>query len=200
MRKLTLVSRALHGLGIPLALCLGFAGARPAAAAFIYDFSLAANGGVGAVNIQLTYADFVPSGGGLQVVGLSGAAVTSFSSGTPVAAGWSVIGFAIDSANTFFGLQFIAPDSNTVLYTPIYPQDFFVFARTADQTGTFYSTSGNVTSFMGLDTANPTMTLVVTDTSATPEPATASLLGLSLVGLVTWQTRKRSAERRHLSS
>jgi len=188
MTSLKIASCSWRRFGIVLALCLGIAAARPAAASVIYDFSLPANGLVGAIDIQLTFASFVAAGAGLSVDGLSAAPVTSFSSGTPVNAAGSVVGFEVDAGSTLFGVDLFAPNSSTVLFNPNYPADFFSFARTATQTGTFTAT-GNVTSSLALNTATPTATLVVT---VTPEPATASLLGFCLIGIAGWQMRRRS--------
>jgi hypothetical protein len=190
--KDNITTRSWHRFGILLTLCLGLAGANPAAASVIYDFSLPANGSVGAIDIQLTFASFVAAGAGLTVDVLSAAPVTSFSSGTPVNAAGSVVGFEVDAGSTLFGVQLFSPSSASVLFTPAYPGDFFSFARTANQTGTFTAT-GNVTSSLSLNTAHPTATLVVTNTSAVPEPATASLLGLWLLGIAGWQMRRRAA-------
>jgi hypothetical protein len=185
-----LIPRSWRRLGILLTLCLGIAGANPAAASVIYDFSLASNGSVGAIDIQLTFDSFVAAGGGLNPELLSFPQVTSFSSGTPVNAGASVVVFEVDAASTFFGLQLFAPGSSSVLYTPGYPADFFAFGRTDSQTGTF-TASGNVTSDLGLNTAQPAGTLVVTDTSV-PEPVTASLFGLGFLGIAGWQMRSKA--------
>jgi hypothetical protein len=183
-----------HRFGMLLALCLGLAGANRAAASVIYDISVPANGSVGAIDVQLTFDGFVTPGAGLSVYGTSGAPVTSFSSGTPVDATQSLEGFEVDAGSTLFGLALLSPSGSLVLLNPDFPADFFSFARTANQTGTFTGT-GNVISDLPLNTDTPTATLVVTDTSAVPEPATASLLGLGLglLGIAGWQMRRRSA-------
>jgi len=178
--------------GMLLTLCLGLAGANAATAgSIVYDFSLPSNGSVGAIDLQLTYDSFVEAGGGLNVYLLDELPVTSFSSGTPVNASQSAVGFEVDAGSTLFGFQLFAPDSSSVLGNPTYPTDFFAFARTSDQTGTFTAT-GNVSSSLGLNTAQPTATLVVNDTDAVPEPATAVLLGPWLIGIAGWQMRRRS--------
>jgi hypothetical protein len=171
-----------------LTLCLGLAGANSAAASIIYDFSLPSNGSVGAIDLQLTFVSFVAAGGGLSVSLLSGVPVTSFSSVTPVNPSASVGAVEVDDGSTLFGLQLLAPDASSVLLTPGYPGDFFAFSRTVNQTGTFTAT-GNVASGLALDTAQPTGTLVVTDTSV-PEPATAALLGLVFLGIAGRQMRR----------
>ena len=178
--------RTWRRFGVLHTLCLGLAGANAAAAGSImYDFSLPSNGSVSAIDIQLTVASFVPEGTGLNVELLSWVQVTSFSSVAPVNANASVVAFEVDAESTLFGLQLLGPDWSSVLYTPGYPADFFAFPRTAGQTGTFTAT-GNVTSSLGLDTAQPTGTLVVTDTSV-GEPETAGLLVLSFFGVAGWR-------------
>lgn len=81
------------------------------------------------------------------------------------------MGFEVDAGSALFGVQLLAPDSSSVLDNPTYATNFFTFAPTSDQPGTFTAT-GNVTS-LGLNTAQPTATLVVNDTGAVPEPSTA---------------------------
>jgi hypothetical protein len=169
-------------------MCLGLAGVNPAAASIIYDFSLASNGSVGAIDIQLTFDSFVAAGSGLNQTFLSSAPVTSFTSGTPVISGAAAL--EVDAGSTLFSLLLLAPNSSLVLYTPSYPGDLFAFTRTYNQTGVFTAT-GNVISSLGLDTAQPIGTLVVTDTSV-PEPATAALLGIGVLGMASWQMRSKA--------
>jgi len=177
---------------VPLALCLGLGATSPAAAAVIYDFSLPANGSVGAVNIQLTFAGFLPEAA-LGAYPLITPDVTAFSSGTPVDASTSVAGVDVDAASTLFGMFLEAPGGGRVLYTALYPADFFVFGRTPTQTGTFLSSAGNVISDLALDMATPIATLVVTNT-AVPEPSTGLLLGLGCVGVAAWRRLHRRSE------
>lgn len=177
-------------LGIVLIVCLGLAGGDRAAASIIYDVSLPSNGSVGAIDLQLTFDSFVAAGTGLHVELLSMIPVTSFSSVTPVDTSASAGAAEVDAGDTLLGFQLLAPDFSSVLYTPNYPADFFDFVRTADQTGTFTAT-GNVTSSLALNASQPTATLVVTDTSAVPEPAAAVLSGTGLLGIAGWRIRRR---------
>jgi hypothetical protein len=173
--------------GILLAGCLLLGGVRPAAASVVYDFSLGANGDVGAINIQLTFADFLPEGP-LEVFGLSDPEVTSYSVGNPIDPAGAAIGVEVTPAGTLFGFFLSSPIGDVVLYTFEYPGDFFVLGRTPDQAGTFLSSSGTVRSDFNLVTSTPTATLVV---SSVPEPATTALCGLGILGVATWRRRRR---------
>ena len=154
--------------------------ASPAGAAVFYDFSLPANGSVGAVNVALEFFDFIlPSG--LITADLTEPIVVRASSGTPVDPS-SAVGFEVTGSSTLFGLAFFAPGSgDIVLLTTGHPQDFFVFERAPRQTGTFFSTSGLLEDSDGLATRTPTAMLVV---SVVPEPATLALVGVAGVVLL----------------
>ena len=182
MRRKRLTFRLRHTLFCVLpALWLSSAGARPALADIIYHFSLAANGSAGAVDIQIDVADFLPPG--VEVLSLNRPPITSFSSGTPIDPALSVIGIDVEADHTFFGVDLVDSSFNTVLFTTLFPDDFFVFGLNSNQTGTFLSSAGNVTSDLTLNATTPTGTLVVTDTEAVPEPATAGLLGLGFLAI-----------------
>jgi hypothetical protein len=168
--------------GLVLASCLVL-DARSAAASVVYDFSLGANGDVGAVTIQLTVDDFLPIDG-LNVFDLSGPEVTAFSSGNPVDLGSSFVGVEVTGAVTLIGLRLSSMISD-VLTTADYPADFFVFGRAPAQVGAVDSSAGRVTSDLVLATATPTANLVVTNT--VPEPLTVALLGLGTFGLLAWR-------------
>jgi hypothetical protein len=163
--------------------------ARSAAAAVIYDFSLDANGDVGAVTIQVTVDDFLPTDG-LNVFAVSGPEVTAFSSGTPVDLDSSFVGIDVIGAATLIGLR-LSSLIGDVLTTVDYPADFFVFDRAPAQLGAVASSGGRVVSDLVLATPTPTATLVVTKT--VPEPVTAALLGLGAFGLVAWRRRARAS-------
>jgi hypothetical protein len=156
----------------------GAAGAKGARGSVIYNFSLPANGAVGAFDVQVTLPGFLPDGG-LQVFSLTGPEVTSFNSGTPIDPAASVIGIDIDAGQALFGVS-LTNAGVVVLFNVIYPDHFFVFSRTPTEPGSFPSTSGVVTSDFALDTTTPAATLVVTE-SAVPEPSSLSLLGLGFL-------------------
>ena len=172
--------------GILLAGCLLVGGVRPAAASVVYDFSLGANGDVGAIHIQLTFADLLPEGP-LEVFGLTDPEVTSYSVGNPIDPAGAVIGVEVTANATLVGFFLSSATGDVVLYTFEYPGDFFVLARTPDQEGTFLSSAGTVRSDLNLLTSTPTATLVV---SSVPEPATAALCGLGVLGVATWRRRR----------
>jgi hypothetical protein len=169
--------------GLLLAGCLLVGGVKPAAAAVMYDFSLAANGDVGAINVQLTFADFLPEGS-FDVFDLTRPEVTAYSAGTPLDPIVSAIGVEVTAATTLIGLFLSSAIGESVLYTFEYPGDFFVVSRSPSQEGTFLSSAGSVISDFNLVTSTPTATLVV---SRVPEPATVVLCGLGVLGVATWR-------------
>jgi hypothetical protein len=155
-------------------LVLGASRGNPAAADVIYNFSLPANGAVGAIDIQLRFPALVPAGGGLSVIGLDSSTVVSFTSGTPINLAQSVVGLDVESTSTLLGLA-LFNSSGPVLLTSSFPADFFVFPRTPSQLDTFPSASGTVTSSLSLATSTPTAQLGIV-----PEPASLVLLGLGM--------------------
>jgi PEP-CTERM motif len=176
--------------GIVIVACLVLGSARPAAASVVYDFSLAANGDVGAINIQLTLADFQPPTNGLiNLFPLSAPEVSAFSSDIPIDAASSVIGLDVTTTSTLVGIFLASAIGEVLLSTATGPEDFFVFDRTAAQVGTFLSSAGTVVSDFSLDTPTPTATLVVT---TVPEPASAVLLTLGVCCAATWRRRRRT--------
>lgn len=188
MRILTLLTHSWRSsFGILIAACLVLGDARPAAASVVYDFSLAANGEVGAINIEVTLADFLPAAG-LNVFDLSAPEVSAFSSDIPIDAASSFIGLDVTTTSTLVGIR-LASAISEVLTTLEYPNDFFVFDRTVTQVGTFLSSTGTVVSEFSLDTATPTATLVVTNV---PEPASAVLLTFGVAGAGAWRRRRRT--------
>lgn len=164
-----------------LALFLSIGAGTPASAAVIFDFSLAANGDVGAIRFQLTLPDY-PLPLGLQVIDPTDPIVTFFNSGTPFDPTQSAIGLEITPTKTLIGVAFFNAASEAVLLTEVYPDDFFVFGRTPTTSGLFSSLSGVVLSDFTLATTNPTASLLVTE-SAVPEPATGVLTGLAVLGV-----------------
>ena len=187
MRIRTVITRWQRvSVGVLLAGCLVLGGARASAASVVYDFSLPANGDVGAISIQLTFADVLPVDA-LNVFGLSGPEVTAFSSGTPIDSTSSFVGIEVTAVSTLFGIR-LSPGASEVLTTVDYPADFFTFGRASEQAGTFLSATGTVFSDLVLATATPTATLVVM--SAVPEPATVALLGLGALGAAVWRRRR----------
>jgi hypothetical protein len=189
MRIPSLIVRPWRMLfGIVMVSCLVL-NARSAAASVVYDFSLDANGDVGAVTIQLTFDNFLLIDG-LNVFDLSGPEVTAFSSGTPVDLDSSFVGIEVTGAATLVGVRLSSLISE-VLTTADYPADFFVFGRAPAQVGAVASSGGRVASDLVLATATPTATLVVTN--SVPEPVTAALLGLGAFGVATWRRRMRTS-------
>lgn len=172
---------------IVFVVCL-FAAISPASASVIYNFSLPANGDIGAVNIQLTFADFLPQAP-LFVLGLDAPEVTSVTAAPPIDLANSVIGIDVTATETLIGIRLVDFAPNVTLFTVDYPADFFVFSRTPAEGGAFASTSGFVVSDFNLATRAPTGSLVVT-----PEPSTALFLGLGLAGFAAMRRfRKGSA-------
>jgi hypothetical protein len=174
--------------GLLLAGCLLVGGAKPATASVMYDFSLAANGDVGAISIQLTFADFLPEGS-LDVFDLTRPEVTEYSASTALDPVASAVGIEVTAATTLIGFFLTSAIGQSLLYTFEYPGDFFVLSRMPNQKGTFLSSAGTVSSDFNLVTSTPTATLVV---SRVPEPATVALCGLGVLGVATWR-RLRSA-------
>jgi hypothetical protein len=191
MRIPTLLTDSCRSsFGILVAACFVLGGARPAAASVVYDFSLAANGEIGAINIEVTLADFLflPPGSEPAIFPLSAPEVSVFSSDTSIDAASSVIGFDVRTS-TLVGMFLASAIGEVLLSNATGPDDFFVFDRTALQVGTFLSSAGIVVSDFSLDTPTPTATLVVTNV---PEPASAVLLTLGVVGAATWRRRRRT--------
>ena len=187
MRILNLFTRSWRSsFGILIAACLVLGDGRPVAASVVYDFSLAANGEVGAINIQLTLADFQPPTNGLpNLFALSAPEVSAFSSDIPLDEASSIIGLDVTTTSTFVGI-FLVSAINDVLKTEV-PDEFFVYDRTVTEVGTFLSSAGTVASDFALDTTTPTATLVV---ATVPEPASVVLLTLGVVGTATWRRRR----------
>jgi hypothetical protein len=174
-----------------LTLLIGLVSAGPASAAVIFDFSLPANGDVGAFSVQLQFDDY-PTPSGLLVFNLLDPEVISFSSDTTIDPSTSVIGFEVTPTQTLIGLNLANSDPIAVLFTVDYPNDFFTFNRTETEDGVFNSISGTVASDLSLNTTTPEGTLTVS--SEVPEPATTALLGLGFLGIAGFARRqKRSA-------
>lgn len=177
-------------LGFALSLGLAAATSTQAQAAVIYDFSLPANGDVGAVRIVLTTPYFIPPSG--LVILPTDAPEVSVTSGVPLDPVESRIGVDVDSDRTLFGISLWDFAVDLVLLTEDYPDDFFVFERTPGQTGTFTSVSGFVVSDDELATRAPIATLVVSGSPDVdvPEPATMTLLGAAALGVIARRRRQ----------
>lgn len=85
------------------------AGPMAAQAVVVYQFSLAANGGVGPIAVRLTAGDFIPVGD-LAATALDNPSI-SFTSGTPLSAAESLIGFDQDATESLFGIAMVDPVS-----------------------------------------------------------------------------------------
>jgi hypothetical protein len=157
-----------------------------AMAAVLYDFTLAANGDVGPVNIVLRFDDFVDAGS-FFAPETTAPAVREVSTTVPIQPS-SQIGLDVIAAATRFGIALFNLDGSDLLFTVNHPDDFFVFERTPTEIGTFQSTDGLVVSSSNLDSRSPVATLTVTE--VVPEPATVVLLGMAAMGAVA-RARKR---------
>jgi hypothetical protein len=178
-------------LGLALALGLVAVDSAPVAAAVVYDFSLPANGEVGAVRVVLTLPRFITPGDNLAFVPLDASLVT-VTSDEDIDRSFSLIALNAKPGTTLFGIALVEVQGDLLLYTEKYPDDFFAFVRTPTQTGTFTSVSGLVgTDDDELDTRTPTATLVVSGT--VPEPTSVALLGVGALGLLA--RRRRQARR-----
>ncbi|WP_031494817.1 PEP-CTERM sorting domain-containing protein [Bryobacter aggregatus] len=183
--------RFFSSFSLLLTLSLGLSAVKPAEAAVLYEFSLPANGDIGPVQVQFTFANFSATPN-LVIVPANTSSLT-FLADPLVSAGNSVLGLMIESTTTYFGIDLKTSSNQSVLYTPAYPTDFFTFTRGVAETGTFTAT-GYVTSHFGLDIAFPTATLTVSEISDVPEPATLSLVGICLVGAAAWRKRKHTTQ------
>jgi hypothetical protein len=190
------ISRGFIRLFVTGLVIIAASAEQPVVADIIYDFSLPANGSVGAIDIQLDFSAFVPSGEGLSVYHLDNASdpIVSFTSVISLDASTSAVGIDVEDDTTVIGLELFDMSENSVLFNPT-PGDFFVFDRAPDDTGST-SGSGGVTSSYSLDTSVPTGTLDVTNT--VPEPSTGALACVaSVIGLAgAWVSRIRAAQRR----
>lgn len=184
-----------------LALCLCIAAASPASAGVVYDFSLPANAAIGAIDIQLTFPDFLPTVADptyYHLDPLINPEVTSLISETAINASMSEMGIAATGSETWVGLLIFDPSGSFLALNLMVPAsggsgDFFVFARTPTTTEIFSSTAGLLSDSSFSPVTTPTGTLTVSETvSSVPEPATASLLGLALLTIAGWRLRRLS--------
>ena len=174
-------------LGFALSLGLAAAASTQAEAAVIYDFTLSANGDVGPVRVVLTSPRFIsPSGLLVLPVNDPALAVTS----DPIDQDESYIGVDVFPGATLFGIDLRDMNGDPVLFTVEHPEDFFVFKRLPNETGTFTSAAGLVVSDDELDTRMPIATLVVSGTPDVPEPTTITLLGAAALGLIARRRRQ----------
>lgn len=174
-------------LGLALALGLVAVDSAPAAAAVMYDFSLPANGEVGAVRLVVTLPGFIAPGDDLVILSLEDSRV-ALTSDEGIDESESAIGLNTTPGTTLFGIALFGPQG-ALLFTVDYPEDFFEFVRTPNQTGTFTSVSGLVVSQDDeLETRTPTATLVVSGT--VPEPTSVALLGVGALGLLARRRRQ----------
>ena len=168
----------------------------PSLASVVYQFSLAANGAVGPLVIRQTLPTFTPDGP-LLVTQMSNPSIT-YTSGTPIVAAVSLIGFDQDPTLSRYGIDLIDANVNRVLFTVNYPADFFVFNRGVTAEGTFLSTSGTV-SGTNLATTTPVATLCVSSVGAcdstrgtVPEPESTALFGLGVLALVAARRKRQT--------
>jgi hypothetical protein len=107
----TYARRTIFGLAVAL-LTLG--ATTSANAAVLYDFSLAANGDLGAVHVVLKTDKFLAAPG-LQVFPVGDPILEVVSAGTPIDPS-SVVGFEAFPTTTRFGLALFKPGSGSVLF------------------------------------------------------------------------------------